>query len=271
MNETSDTYEQMLETLKCEFIDGTFDRLDSLEKSLDGVFSQSNLEGEPLTDFHREIHSLKGLGGTFGFPFMTMVAHRLEDYLADITSLDKDQAKDVHLYIDEIRHIAEAGKDPSEKKCAEILRKLPARVSIDAGTYAKPTDVEVLLVTSTKILGRVVEKELQMLGFRTFNAATSIDALATALRMRPDMVIASATMDGVNGVDICRALHAMEMTREIPFIVLTSFDKGHSVLKNLPDEAAIVRSGDEFAEDFAVALEKLNLDEAGLFPSRHFS
>ncbi|MBT5660367.1 MAG: hypothetical protein HOJ02_09470, partial [Rhodospirillaceae bacterium] len=182
-----------------------------------------------------------------------------EDYLADITSLDKDQAKDVHLYIDEIRHIAEAGKDPSEKKCAEILRKLPARVSIDAGTYAKPTDVEVLLVTSTKILGRVVEKELQMLGFRTFNAATSIDALATALRMRPDMVIASATMDGVNGVDICRALHAMEMTREIPFIVLTSFDKGHSVLKNLPDEAAIVRSGDEFAEDFAVALEKLNL------------
>ena len=114
-------------------------------------------------------------------------------------------------------------------------------------------------MTSTKILGRVVEKELQMLGFRTFNAATSIDALATALRMRPDMVIASATMDGVNGVDICRALHAMEMTREIPFIVLTSFDKGHSVLKNLPDEAAIVRSGDEFAEDFAVALEKLNL------------
>jgi len=259
MNEKSDTYEQMLETLRCEFIDGTFDRLDNLEKSLDGVFNQGSLEGEALTDFHREIHSLKGLGGTFGFPFMTMVAHRLEDYLADIAALNKDQAKDVHLYIDEIRHIAEAGKDPSEKACAEILRKLPARVSIDAGAYAKPTDVEVLLVTSTRILGRVVEKELQMLGFRAFNAETSIDALAMAFRMRPDLVIASATMDGVNGVDVCRALHAMEATRKIPFIILTSFDKGHSVLKDLPDEAAIVRSGDEFAEDFAIALEKLNL------------
>jgi len=259
VNETGDTYEQMLETLKREFIDGTFERLDGLENSLDGIFKQGDLVGEALTYFHREIHSLKGLGGTFGFPFMTMVAHRLEDYLADITALNKDQAKDIQLYIDQIRQIAEAGKDPDEKACAVILRKLPARVAIDTSAYSKPVDIEVLLVASTRILGRVIEKELQMLGYRTFNAATPIDALATALRMRPDLVIASATMDGVNGVDICRALHAMAPTTKIPFIVLTSFDKSHPVLKDLPDEAAIVRSGDEFAEDFAIALEKLNM------------
>ena len=44
------------------------------------------------------------------------------------------------------------------------------------------------------------------------------------------MVIASAVMDGIGGVDLALAFSAMSATRDIPFVLLTGFQRSHPEL-----------------------------------------
>jgi hypothetical protein len=55
------------------------------------------------------------------------------------------------------------------------------------------------------------------------------------------MVIASAVMDGIGGVDLALAFSAMSATRDIPFVLLTGFQRSHPELHELPPSITLVR------------------------------
>jgi len=105
----------------------------------------------------------------------------------------------------------------------------------------------------------VIERELRNCGYRVSVSTSPFDALELAARTRPDLVIAAAVLDELTGAALARALRAISVTRNIPFILLTGFTVDHASAKELPAEAAVVRRDEGFGEDLATALQRFHI------------
>ena len=115
-------------------------------------------------------------------------------------------------------------------------------------------DVEVMTVMPKGTATTIVEKELRACGYRVSNVEDPIQALVYAVRTKPDMVMASGVLPGLSGVDLACAFNAMPVTKDIPVVLFTSFDRGHKSLVALPEAVPIVKKGGTFSEDLANAL-----------------
>lgn len=105
----------------------------------------------------------------------------------------------------------------------------------------------------------VLERGLRNCGYRVAAATNFFDALELSVRTRPDLVISATTLDELSGVDLARAMRALSVTRNIPFILLTGFTVDHASVQGLPEEAAIVRRGEGFSEDLAAELQQFRI------------
>ena len=76
---------------------------------------------------------------------------------------------------------------------------------------------------------------------------------------KPDLVIISAVMPSLEGIDLAVALASMSATRNIPLAVITSLDKDDDSLKLLPKRVPILFKGESFADDLFKALDDLFL------------
>jgi hypothetical protein len=73
------------------------------------------------------------------------------------------------------------------------------------------------------------------------------------------LVISSAVLDMLSGVDVGCALASMPVTSKIPFCILTSFERGNAFLSHLPDTAGYLRKGSEFGQDLAECLKRFGI------------
>jgi len=221
--------------------------------------------GDAVTHLCREAHNLKGTGAAFGFPVVTLIAHRPEDYLAETSALEPRQVEDAQRFVDALSAVLEEGVNPDRAARERLLRSLPAKWSPGAPA-AQFADFEVLLVTPSKVTGAVVERLLQKRGFRVVASHSAASAIFLAVASRPDLVIVSSVQQPVSGVDIARAFAAMRVTRDLPFALPTSHAPDHRSLDELPDCAAVLRAGARFEDDLDAALRRFDLIEASCRP-----
>jgi len=212
--------------------------------------------GYTLQTVRREIHTLKGQGGSFGFPSITAIAHRLENYLHDLQTLTPRQMDDALVFIDRLQEIADAGANPDDDEVSRIVRSLPAKGAAK-DDFQETSGLEILLVAGSRIVRRAIEGELNKRGFRVVTVASPIDVFESAIRTRPDMIIASAVMDKISGIDLARALKSMTPTRHIPFALLTSFDESHPELRDLPDDVSLVHHDRDISAELDEAVRRL--------------
>ena len=213
--------------------------------------------GYTLQTIRREIHTLKGLGGSFGFPSITVIAHRLENYLVDQDTLNARQLDDVLKFIDRLQEIADSGINPEDEEVSRIVRTLPAKGAVE-DNFQEASNLEILLVAGSRIVRRAVEGELNKRGFRVVTVESPIDVFETVIRTRPDMVIASAMMDKISGIDLACALKSMTATSHIPFALLTSFDASHSELRHLPEGIGLVHHDRDITAELDEAVKCLS-------------
>ncbi len=128
----------------------------------------------------------------------------------------------------------------------QIIRTLPVRYEFDI-TDIEVHDVEIMLVTPSKVVSKLVSTELGACGFRTVVVRDPIESIALAVRMPPDMIIASAVMDGLGGMDLLRGLKAMTPTHKVPMALLTSLD---SAVKDVPEGIMVIRVGAQLRRRF---------------------
>jgi len=199
---------------------------------------------DALLTVRREAHSLKGLAASLGFPSITIIAHRLEDFVAELAKLGKAQAREILIFVDCLRDIVDAGSDPGDTKTKVLLRGLPAHTGgkTQAGNFVvnKARLVEVLLIAPGRAVRHMITAELRSLGFRVNNADSPWQALEMAARTKPDLIITSAVMDQLTGIDLARALRAISPTKDLPLALLTSLGADHPDMKRLPKDVAIV-------------------------------
>ena len=112
-------------------------------------------------------------------------------------------------------------------------------------------DVEVLLVMPSRAIGRIVSRELQACGYRIITALTPSTAFDIVVKMRPDIIITSAVLNLVSGIDLVRVFAAMTISENIPIAVLTSFAHNHQDFQRLPADTALIRLDDHLKEDLA--------------------
>ncbi|NMM44290.1 hypothetical protein HH303_07360 [Rhodospirillaceae bacterium KN72] len=228
---------------------------DVIDKALRGLEDKKSA----LKAIRREAHSLKGTGGSYGYPMISSISHRLEDFLADEKELSAEVSHEIGVFLDRIREIARHGKEPSGEEATKLLRALPSRrpppdISVNV------VDVEVLLGVPSTVTAKIVRDILQNCGFRVVQATRLLDCFTVTYRSKPNAVIFSQTLDELSGADLARALGAMTATESIPAAVLTSFKLDHTALKSLPDSVSIIRLGKEhFDADMGNFLSRIDI------------
>src|ERR1051325_5029979 len=71
-------------------------------------------------------------------------------------------------------------------------------------------------------------------GYSVLPAADGLEALAVALRERPDLVISDVSMPRMNGMDFCRQMRADSTLKTVPILLVSALQKDtESVLAGL--------------------------------------
>ena len=183
-----------------EFLIDAVDTLGNLGILVSETHAAKVDAGYTLQTIRREVHGLKGMGGSFGFPSITVIAHRLENYMVDLETLNTRQLDDILIFLDRMQEIADSGINPEDDEVSAIVRTLPAKgAAMD--DFQEVGNLEILLVAGSRIVRRAIEAELSKRGFRVVTVESPIDVFETVIRTRPDMVIASAVMDKISGIE----------------------------------------------------------------------
>lgn len=205
-----------------------------------------------MAEIRRQVHSLKGLGAVSYNAGIAIVAHRLEDYLSGHTALSSKEMDEVYAFMDCIRILLARRTPPSESEFSRIVRSLPSRRS---GTFSvddvrQGKEIEVLLIMPSGVQEKVIEDELRSCGLRVTNVGSSFEAIQMAVHTRPDLIIGSALGDLVGGLELAHVFRAINATKDIPFILATSFSDNR-MAKELPSKTLIARKGSQFPDDFS--------------------
>jgi len=82
---------------------------------------------EGLAAFRREIHSLKGTGGSFGFPSVSLICQRFEEFLDSMEASELGESGAVSEYLDRLFEILEHRHDLEGAELNATLQALPLR------------------------------------------------------------------------------------------------------------------------------------------------
>lgn len=236
---------EMIEYMRQDFLDGTGARLAELDRTL-----AAGADLEALRYFAFET---KGQARNFGMTLMGLVAARLEDYLNAIDHIADWATPGIRAFLDAMQNVVNGGiandADPSM-----VVRGLPARPRVLGVDDNETLDVEVMLVMDHNAATGIVEREMQACGYRTTVVTSPFEAFEMAVRTRPDLVIVSAVLEGLTGIDLATALATMPETRNTPVAVLTSLDDDDSNLNLLPKSVPVIHKGESFGDDLARAM-----------------
>jgi CheY-like chemotaxis protein len=239
---------ELVAGMLAEFQADVAERADSLSAQIEG--------GTGLDDLRRFVFEVQGQAHNFNHTLLETTARQAQNYLAAITDLDPRAIEDLVTYIDIIASLASGETEPDADARA-FVRKLPARPApmgeIEVGDAPK---LEVVAVMELGAQTSFVEREMRACGYRVTIISDTLQAMAHAVLAKPDVMIVSAVMPGLSGIDLAIGLKAMPETRNIPVAVLTSLPPNHPQLKLLPQNVAVIRKSDTFGDDLARALQQ---------------
>lgn len=244
--------------LRMEFVDDARDRLEMMNATLADRVKGLRTDVETIGVLRLAANNFRGMGTSFGYPTVSLIAHRLEDYLSGLKRLDEKQLVDIQIFIDRIAQLVDRAEQPLLAETNQIIRALPVRYEFQV-TDVEVRNVEIMLVTPSKVVAKKLGSELAACGFRTMTVTDPIESISLAVRVPPDMVIASMVMDGLSGLDLIRGLRAMSVTHHVPMALLTSLNLDHPSLKEIPHGVSVIRVGEHFGDDFAAVVAKHNL------------
>lgn len=237
--------EDLLQQLRLEFLDTTTDFLDAIDTAVDQAMRGDRDMDEAMSEVKRAIHSIKGMAPSFGYPTAGLVAHRCEDFMEGETKFTLEVSSGLGKFCDVLRLIAGSGRDREGESAVKMLRALPTKRDAMPDDIVV-LDVEVLLVTTSRVSSKIVRDELQNCGFKVVRASNALEAFQLTVRGRPDVIVLGQTLPDVPGSELARALKAMAGTKDTPLAILTSFSLDNPALRGLPEDVRVIRSNQRF-------------------------
>lgn len=246
-------FQEALAQLRQEFVDSSAERLDQIDVLIDRMYRQEGDRNADFVEFQRDIHSMKGSAGTYGFDSVTLIAHKLEDFIEAAPDLSNGQLLDVQSYVDRIREILESGENVPQERLNAILSTLPTIGTASAIAQERRT-VSVFLVMPKGVQRKLITQELISCGFELAFANRPLEAFSLAVSLKPDLIVSSLEFPELSGLELAWSLRAVKATREIPIVLLTSHETEKLACENVPAETQVVHKGPQFASDLASIL-----------------
>ena len=246
-----------------DFKDECQQKLETISTYLEETAETGTSPEGAFTHTMREVHSMKGMGSTFGFPAITVVAHRMEDFLTSKGAIRAEDVQEIYVFVDALGEAVEIGNEFTQEKISEITRTLPLayeRAPLATDVEAQqPKDIEVLSIMPKGVQQRLINQELAACGFRVSHIYASFKAIEIAVNTQPDLIVISALVDTISGLELARVLRAINTTKNTPIILMTSFDENDLPQSDVPPLTAIARKGERFAEDLSDCLITLGI------------
>jgi len=237
--------DNILAELRLEFLEDAGDRFENIYTKLNEVEKNAESLDESLRSIKRDVHTLKGQAGPFGFPSITRIMHSLEDFFEMTHEMSPARFPDVRKFIDAAANILDRQQDPGEDITANICANLPHTAQgISEGQVIR--DVPALLVMPRGTQRTLVGKELASCGFRVVTAENPYDAIHTGIDVRPKFAIINRGMKDISGVELANVFKAIGTLSSCRVIVLTSDDDLGDIVSELPHGTVAIHKGADF-------------------------
>ena len=248
-----DGADDTFQALRQEFLEDSVEELQNLISFLNEAMAGGRTMEVALRDARRVAVNLVGGANGFEFPLIGVTAQRFDDYIASLSGGDSRGLGNLISYTETLLDLL-AAPDENEETASQLMRRLPAKGSFDP-EEVDVREIEVLLVMSPGVATRVIERELLECGYRVTTVGNSFKAIELAARAIPDLIIVSAVMPDLEGIDLMLALKAMPATRNIGAALITSLDPENADLKLLPPTVPIIHKSASFGDDLTQALQ----------------
>ncbi|KAA5607037.1 response regulator [Roseospira marina] len=253
-----DTADSVLAEMRREFLDELADGARDLTLAIDAARHDPGTVPEVVRLGQRFGLTIRSRSETLGLSPLTAIGLRLGDYLGEVRNVPAGLVlDDLERFVELALDIGE-GRIPVDAEQGPLVRTLPAKRGF-APAEVEVRDIEVVLVMEPGTQTHFVERELQQCGYRTVQVSSTFEALPLIVRTKPDMVVVSAVMPGLSGIDLTIGLTAMPETRNVAVALITSLDPSSDALSLLPKRVPIIKKGPSFGDDLFNALDNLFL------------
>lgn len=239
--------EQLLARLQLEFVDTARDQLDDIELRIDWLDAGKAVSEDDLFDVQRNVHNIKGQGGTFGHPIVGRIAHMFEDYLENAGGVRAQNVSDMRVYVESMRDALVNEEHLAPAQVEDLLRGLP-RVRPQGFSPQETHVVDVLLVMPSGLQRKLVARELLSCGFDVHRAYDTMEALNHALDIAPDIVFANNELTPFTGLELSRVFGGIDRLRDIHFVLFSSYAPGDARLANVPENVSVVGKSKDYTE-----------------------
>lgn len=235
----TNTTQNILEELRTGYIAALPGKIEDIESSVLGLESEG-YHGEAFATLYRNVHSLKGSGGTYGFNIVTAVCHQLEDNLDDLSKHTKTQESEINtllVYVDLLKELQQTLIRPTndynriEQSLAQLKQKrLQNNIS---GLIVEPSATNIALLKNTL-------EELQVsLSIET----DGIVALNRLVHEKFDFLITSNEIANLNGLALIAATKlSSRVNKKIKTALVTSNKPQNTCGEVFPDEVILKNS-----------------------------
>lgn len=203
---------------------------------------------------YRQAHSLKGSGGTYGFPIISTLCHQFEDFLTPLKesgSLSAEQADKILAYID-LLHMTYEGIASGSTDFNRVEKELKQLLSDGTST----TVLKGIIVDNSCINMNIIAKALEGNNIVLTHTRDGMQALQRLLHEKFDFLITSNLNDSLNGPALIAATRlGSDINKNIASILITS-DKKPQAYKSEPD--AVVMKDRHFLQSVTEFVNGLN-------------
>jgi CheY-like chemotaxis protein/HPt (histidine-containing phosphotransfer) domain-containing protein len=237
--------QMILADMRQDFIEDTGDKLEEIEQVAVRLRQGIGQLDNNVMEIKRLMHTIKGGGGSFGFPTVSKIAHAFEDYLVTTGDIHNVHPEDILLFCDAIASILEARDDPDDLHANMMLRSLPTgrgqggRHTLDRGLA--------MLIMPRGVQRKIIAQELAQFGYKVNILDDPIRAIEMAITLKPDFIIATLLLERMTGLEFACILRMISTTQNINCAVVTADDLTDDLLESLPPKTTVIKKGPLFA------------------------
>ena len=206
--------EDVIKEMRQEFLDEGGDALRGIHLTIGGVRQGQMTMDALVKEVLRLSRFLHAQAVALDMPLIPEVSSRMEDYLANAKSYPPHALEDLEAFAELLLDILEGRVDPDTDP-AKLVRGLPPKATFEVGDI-EVRNVEVMLVMHHDAAAHFVERELQQCGYRTSIVSSTLKAIPMILRTKPDLVVVSAVMPDLGGIDLAIGFAALPANPNAP-------------------------------------------------------
>lgn len=222
----------ILAQMKDQFLDTAIEKIDQLYDVLKKLSAGKRDDKALQDEFRREIHSLKGMGGTFQMPLVTEICHKFELYLEGETHFSERLVEGCHQFIDRLTDLINSTSDHSDDTFVDWVGRLPLKIDAVEDTKLADSKKIAVIVIDPEALACDVKASFIENGFEVIVFRSAFAAFEYTFMNVPAVFIISEQSGDVNGAEILRALRAVKSLTRTALAMICS-DRRQALKENL--------------------------------------